>query len=206
MSKSASSRRWLNRQHRDPFVREARDSEYRSRAAFKLQEIDQRDRLFHPGQIVVDLGAAPGSWSQYAERRVGPRGRVIAVDILELEPIKGVDVIHGDFSQTATLNACLEVLSGAQVDLVISDLAPNLSGIRATDQARSLDLAELAYDFSRRTLRPGGDLLLKLFQGAGVDLFRNEIKQHFHKVMVRKPRASRDASREFYVLARSYAV
>jgi 23S rRNA (uridine2552-2'-O)-methyltransferase len=203
---SGSSKRWLREHARDPYVRKARQSEYRSRAAWKLMEIDRQDRLFRPGQLVVDLGAAPGSWSQYAASRVGPRGRVIAVDLLPMPPIANVEFIHGDFGDAGVHARCLEALQGRRADLVISDMAPNLSGIRATDQARSMRLAELALEFAREVLAPGGDLLLKLFQGAGADEFRKELVKHFQRVIVRKPGASKSASRELYVLARGHKV
>jgi 23S rRNA (uridine2552-2'-O)-methyltransferase len=200
------NKRWLQQQQRDPFVRQARQSQYRSRAVFKLLEIDERDRLFRPGQIIVDLGSAPGSWSQYAGRRAGPHGRVIAVDLLPMDPVENVHFVHGDFSDPAVFNRCLELFDGRRVDLVISDMAPNLTGIRATDQARSMHLAELACDFAARVLAEGGDLLLKLFQGPGSDALRADLIEQYQKVTVRKPQASRDASREFYVLARGYEV
>ena len=201
-----SSKRWLRDHERDPYVRKARRSKYRSRAAYKLQEIDQRDRLFRPGQLVVDLGAAPGSWSQYAASRIGPRGRVVAVDLLPMAPVNHVQIIEGDFGDVAIAARCLEALRGRKADLVISDMAPNLSGVRATDQARSMQLAELALEFATQVLAPGGDLLLKLFQGSGADEFRKELVEHFQRVIVRKPAASKSESREFYVLARDHKV
>lgn len=203
---SKSSKQWLKDHARDPYVKKARGSDYRSRATFKLQELDQQDHLLKPGQVVVDLGAAPGSWSQYAARRVGPSGRVVAVDILPMTPVRGVEFIHGDFTQDEVYRRCLEVVGAAPVDLVISDIAPNLTGVRVTDQARSLHLAELVLEFACQTLKPGGDLLIKLFEGAGTDQYRRELVQRFQRVTIRKPKASRDASREFYVLARSYKV
>lgn len=200
------NRAWLRVQQKDPFVKQARQSEYRSRSVYKLLEIDQLDRLFRPGQTVIDLGAAPGSWAQYASARVGPRGRVIAVDIQEIEPIRNVEMIRGDFSDMAVFRQCVDAVGGACADLVISDMAPHLSGIRVTDQARSMHLAELVCDFACQVLKPGGDLLVKLFQGHGTDEYRQELVERFQRVMVRKPRASRDSSREFYVLARGYEV
>ena len=169
-------------------------------------EIDRRDRLFHRGQTVVDLGAAPGGWSQYAATQVDGGGRVIAVDMLEMEAVAGVEFLRGDFTEEAVLETCLAALAGRQADLVISDMAPNLSGVRSTDQSRSMALAELALDFAGRVLRPGGDFLVKLFQGSGTDAYRRELNERFQKVMVRKPEASRDSSREFYMLARHYNV
>jgi 23S rRNA (uridine2552-2'-O)-methyltransferase len=191
---------------RDPYVRKARQSNFRSRAAFKLEQLDRRDKLLRPGQMVVDLGAAPGSWSQYAARRVGPEGRVIAVDILPMEPVRNVRFIEGDFTDEAVFRRCLAALEGRRADLVISDLAPNLTGIRATDQARSMQLAELALDFACRSLCAGGSLLIKVFEGAGTDAYRREVARRFEHVAVRKPPASRGASREIYVLARGYKV
>ena len=201
-----SSKQWLQRQNRDPFVKQARLSDYRSRAVFKLQEIDQKDRIFHPGQVVVDLGAAPGSWSQYAAQRTGPGGRVLAVDILDMEPVSNVLFIKGDFTDPEIFQRCVADLQDQSVDLVISDLAPNLSGIRNADQARSMHLAELVYDFSRQVLKADGAMLVKLFQGQGTDDYSHTLRQRFRKVVVRKPGASRDKSREFYILARGYVV
>lgn len=200
------SRQWIQRHERDPFVRQARHGKYRSRAVFKLIEIDEHDRLLRPGMTVFDLGAAPGSWSQYTARRVGDRGRVIAVDVLPMSRVAHVEFIQGDLSDAATIALCRELLQGAPADLVISDLAPNLTGIRATDQAHSMQMAARVYEFAREILRPGGDLLIKMFQGQGTDLFRKELMEHFQRVINRKPRASRDNSREFYVLARGYKV
>lgn len=203
---SKSSKQWLKDHARDPFVKKARGSDFRSRATFKLQELDAQDRLLKPGQVVVDLGAAPGSWSQYAVQRVGPSGRVIAVDILPMAPVRGVEFIQGDFTDDAVFERCLDALGGAPVDLVMSDIAPNITGVRVTDQARSLHLAELVLAFAGQTLKPGGDLLIKLFEGAGTDAYRRELVQRFQRVTIRKPKASRGASREFYVLARGYKV
>lgn len=201
-----SSKRRRKDHERDPYVKQARRSEYRSRATFKLQELDHKDKLLRPGQTVVDLGAAPGSWSQYAAKRVGPSGTVIAVDILPMEPIRNVRFIQGDFTDDRVFQGCVDALEGTRADLVISDLAPNLSGIRVTDQARSMHLAELVLEFACQTLAPGGDLLIKVFEGADMDQFRRALVQRFQRVTARKPRASRGASREFYVLARGYKV
>ena len=203
---SKRSKAWLEKHRRDPFVKQSRAQHYRSRAVYKLMEIDRRDRLFHRGQTVVDLGAAPGGWSQYAAAQVDGGGRVIAVDMLEMEAVAGVEFLRGDFTEEAVLETCLAALAGRQADLVISDMAPNLSGVRSTDQSRSMALAELALDFAGRVLRPGGDFLVKLFQGSGTDAYRRELNERFQKVMVRKPEASRDSSREFYMLARHYNV
>ena len=204
MAKRPSSQNWLQRQRNDPYVKESKKSHYRSRAVYKLQEIDQKDKLIKPGYCVVDLGSAPGSWSQYASERIGAKGRIVAVDILPMEPIDGVLFTLGDFTDEIVEKTCLEQIGEKGADLVISDIAPNLTGIRVTDQARSMALAEIVYDFCHQALKPGGDLLIKLFEGAGTSEYRQLLKQHFSKVMTRKPGASRDKSREFYVLARSY--
>jgi 23S rRNA (uridine2552-2'-O)-methyltransferase len=197
-----SDKRWLERQNRDPYVKQARNSSYRSRAVYKLQEIDQRDRLFRPGQLVVDLGSAPGSWSQYAAEKVSPAGKVIALDILAMPPINGVEFIQGDFTEQSVFDQCLACLNGKKADLVISDMAPNLTGIRDTDQARSMYLAELALDFAAAVLDPRGNLLIKVFEGAGMEQFKRALNEQFQRVSVRKPDASRSGSREFYILAR----
>ncbi len=200
------SKQWLQAQQRDQYVKQARQSHYRSRAVFKLRQIDQKEKLFHPGQAVIDLGAAPGSWSQYVSERINPQGRLIAVDILAMQALDKVLFIQGDVTETRVLDACRQELPNTAADLVISDMAPNLTGIRATDQARSMRLAELVYDFSCDVLKPGGDMLIKLFQGEGSDAFKKELMQRFQKVIVKKPKASRAGSREFYVLARGYEV
>jgi 23S rRNA (uridine2552-2'-O)-methyltransferase len=185
----------------DEFVRRARDEGLRSRAAYKLMEIDQRDHLLVPGMTVIDLGAAPGAWAVYARDRLGPRGRVIALDLLALEAIPGVEVIQGDFTEDAVFQDLLDRLGGQPVDLVLSDMAPNISGIAAVDQARSIGLAELALDLALRTLRPGGKLLVKVFQGEGYPEYLRLLKGRFDRVVTRKPKASRGRSREIYLLA-----
>ncbi len=204
MSKGSTSKDWLQRQKNDPYVKQAQQSHYRSRAVYKLQEIDQKDKLIKPNNCVVDLGSAPGSWSQYASERVKAKGRVISVDILPMQPIDGVLFVLGDFTDERVENECLGHIGKQGADLVISDMAPNLTGIRITDQARSMAMAELIYDFCHQALKPGGDLLIKLFEGAGTEQYRKLLKERFASVMTRKPGASRDQSREFYVLARSY--
>jgi 23S rRNA (uridine2552-2'-O)-methyltransferase len=204
MTKRPSSPRWLQRQKRDPYVKQIRQSHYRSRAVYKLIEIDNKDRLLQKGQIVIDLGAAPGSWSQYVAEKVSVSGKVMAVDILGMDPVDNVQIIHGDFTVQETYEKCLQLLEKQKADLVISDMAPNLSGIRTTDQAHSLYLAELARDFACQVLRPGGDLLVKVFQGSDVNQYRKELQERFAKVLTRKPKASRVSSREFYLLARSF--
>jgi 23S rRNA (uridine2552-2'-O)-methyltransferase len=204
MSKRPSSTRWLQRQKKDPYVKQARQSEYRSRAVYKLKEIDEKDHLFQKGQIVVDLGAAPGSWSQYVAHQVGPQGKVIAIDILPVDEIDNVLFIKGDFTEQSIYEQCLHSLEDRKADLVISDMAPNISGIKSSDQARSMALAEMALELACQVLKPGGDLLVKIFEGEGVAEFRQELKEHFQQVMTRKPKASRDNSREFYILARTF--
>jgi len=200
MSRSKTSNAWMREHVSDPYVKKAKAEGYRSRAAYKLLEIDRKDRLFAPGQLVVDLGAAPGSWSQVAAARVGAKGRVVAVDLLPLEPLPGVHFVQGDFREQAVLDALLLALGSAKADLVISDLAPNISGIGVSDQARAMHLAELALDFARSWLKPGGSLLVKVFQGADFAEFLAAMRRAFAKVASRKPGASRDRSSEMYLL------
>lgn len=197
-------RQWMQRHVNDPFVKRSQQEGYRSRAVYKLQEIDQKDRLLRKGMNVVDLGAAPGGWSQYVQSRVGPEGRVFALDILPMDAIPGVEVIEGDFTEDAVLQALLDTLRGEKIQLVISDMAPNISGIKSVDQAKAMYLAELALDLAHNVLEKGGDLLVKVFQGEGFDAYLKQLRQHFVKVQVRKPKASRASSRETYLLARSY--
>ena len=204
MARSKSSERWLREHFGDAFVRQAQALGLRSRAAFKLLEIDERDRLLRPGQVVVDLGAAPGGWAQVAADKVGKHGRVIALDLLPIEPLAGVTVLQGDFTEQAVLDRLLGELEGRAVDLVLSDMAPNMSGMKAVDQPRAALLAELALECAREVLRPGGDLLLKMFQGEGFDPLLADLRAAFAKVVVRKPKASRPRSREVYLLARNY--
>lgn len=201
MTKSASSRRWLDEHHGDPYVQEAQRSGYRSRAAFKLQAIDQQDQLLRPGLTVVDLGAAPGGWSQLAAERVGPAGRVIAIDILTMPPLSGVTCLQGDFREQAMLEQLLS-LAGEGVDRVLSDMAPNVTGQKSVDQPRAMYLAELAADFARQVLKPDGQLLVKLFHGQGFDAYLQELRAAFGTVRIRKPQASRARSSEVYALAR----
>jgi len=204
MAKGSSNKHWLARQQKDPYVKQAQQSRYRSRAVYKLIEIDEKDQLFRQGQTIIDLGAAPGSWSQYVSGKIGHQGRLIAIDILPMDPISNTLFIKGDFTEQSVVEQCLQAMNHGQADLVISDMAPNLSGIRAADQARSLYLAELSFDLAKGVLKQGGDMLVKLFEGEGTDMYRHELKEHFGKVIVRKPKASRDDSREFYVLARAF--
>lgn len=201
MSKAGSSRRWLHGHIADPYVRQARSQGYRSRASFKLLEISQRDRLLQPGATVVDLGAAPGGWSQVASAVVGPRGKVLAVDLLDMAPLSGVEFILGDFGDDAVLEQVLSLLPDG-ADLVMSDMAPNLSGVRDVDQPAALHLAELALDFAQRVLKPRGALLVKCFEGAGSQELRAAFAERFEQVVVRKPDASRDRSREHYLIGR----
>ena len=193
---------WMHEHVNDPYVREAERRGYRSRAAFKLIELAEKDRLLRPGMTVVDLGAAPGSWSQVLRERLGPRSKIVAVDVLPMQPIAGVDVVTADFSTEEGLRAVAEALHGAPADLVLSDMAPNLSGIDSVDQARSVHLAELAFEFSCQYLRPGGDLAVKVFQGSGLAEVQRQVQARFAKVHVRKPKASRDRSREVFLVAR----
>ena len=204
MARSKSSARWLREHFTDEYVKRAQEEGYRSRAAYKLLEIDEKDRLLRPGLTVVDLGAAPGGWSQLAARRVGGQGAVIALDVLPMEPLAGVEFIQGDFRETAVLERLMAMLNGRPVDLVISDMAPNTSGIKAVDQPRGIYLAELALDFAGQCLRSGGDLLVKVFQGEGFDPFLKSLRAGFATVAPRKPKASRPRSAERYLLARNY--
>lgn len=186
----------------DAYVQRAKAEGWRSRAVFKLIEIDEKDKLLKPGMTVVDLGAAPGSWCQYVARRIQPGGRLIALDLLEMTPMAGVDVIQGDFREEETLRRLEEILAGRQVDLVLSDMAPNISGIAASDDARAIYLAELTLEFARQHLKPGGDMLVKTFQGAGFMELRRAVQATFQTLVMRKPAASRDRSPETYLLAR----
>lgn len=194
-----SSNRWLARQDKDPYVKQAKAAGYRARAAFKLIELDEKDRLLRPGLKVVDLGAAPGSWAQVAADKVGDSGRVIALDILPMDALPGVDILEGDFREQDVLEE-LEARVGEKVDLVLSDMAPNLSGIVASDQARSMHLAELALDFARQWLAPNGRFVVKLFQGEGFDEFLRDARATFKTVRVRKPDSSRRESREVFLV------
>ena len=202
MARTKTSKAWMHEHVTDVYVRRAKQDGYRSRSAYKLLEILEKDKLVRSGMTVVDLGAAPGGWSQVLAPLVGTKGQVIALDILEMEPLRGVTVIRGDFSEQATLKLLDERTSNRSIDLVVSDMSPNMSGVGLVDQARSIHLAELALEFSRDRLKPGGDLLVKVFQGSGLDEFRKELSITFGSVAVRKPKASRDRSSEFYLLAR----
>lgn len=202
MARSRSSRAWLHEHVTDAFVQRARREGYRSRSAYKLLEIARHDRLLARGMTVVDLGAAPGGWSQVAAELVGPQGRVIAVDVLEMSPVPGATFIHGDFREEDTRKRVESALRAHCVDLVVSDMAPNISGISMSDQARALQLAELALDFASKWLKPGGNLLLKMFQGAAFGEVREQMRGNFLQLLTRKPQASRGRSSEVYLLGR----
>ncbi|SFH61548.1 23S rRNA (uridine(2552)-2'-O)-methyltransferase RlmE [Modicisalibacter xianhensis] len=203
-SSSKSSAGWLKEHFDDQYVQRSWQDGYRSRASYKLLEIDAKDKLFKPGMTVIDLGAAPGGWSQIAADKVGPSGVVIASDILEMDALAGVDFIQGDFTEDAVLNAILGALGERPVDLIISDMAPNMSGMAAIDQPQAMYLVELALDLARQTLRPGGHFLAKVFQGEGFDEFLKELRGSFTRVVTRKPEASRARSREVYLLAEGF--
>lgn len=202
MKRTKSGKAWMQEHVNDPYVQQAKRHGFRSRAAFKLSEIDERDKLLKPGMVVVDLGAAPGGWSQVAAQKVGARGRVIALDLLEMGAIPGVEFMQGDFTEESMLKALEASLGGQKVDLVISDMSPNISGIALSDQARSMHLTELALDFAVKHLKTGGNFLVKLFQGEGFDEYVKLARKHFRQVAVRKPDASRGRSRETYLLAK----
>jgi 23S rRNA (uridine2552-2'-O)-methyltransferase len=202
MKKSSSSKQWLRRHVSDPYVQRSKKEGYRARSAYKLTEIDDRDRLLRPGQFVVDLGAAPGGWSQVAAKRIGPSGRVVAIDLLPMEPLPGVEFIQGDFASSRGLAELRRQLGDRPVDAVLSDMAPNMSGIQVSDQARVMHLAEISRDFAVAHLHPEGVFLVKVFQGAGYDEYLKSLRNLFLKVLVRKPGASRSESAEQFLLAR----
>ena len=202
MGRSKSSHQWLKAHFDDEFVKRAQRDGYRSRAVYKLEEIQQKDHIIRPGSIIVDLGAAPGGWSQYAAKQLGSRGRIIALDILPMDDLPGVEFIEGDFREDEVIDSLMKTIEGAAVDLVMSDMAPNISGMEAVDQPRSMYLMELAADFAGNVLRKGGDLLFKGFHGEGFDALIRNLRSQYHKVLIRKPRASRPRSREVYVLAK----
>ena len=199
-TRSKSSQRWLKEHFADPYVKKAQAEGLRSRAAYKLEELIERDRLLKPGMVVVDLGAAPGGWSQFVRKALGDSGRVLAMDILEMPSLAGVDFLHGDFREDDVLSQLEAMLGGQQVDLVLSDMAPNKSGVDAVDQPRMMHLAELAMDFADGHLKPGGAFLIKLFQGTGFDDYVRELRRRYEKVVIRKPDASRKRSPEVYAL------
>ena len=193
---------WMHEHVTDPYVKEAQRLGYRSRSAFKLIELAEKDKLFRGGMTVVDLGAAPGSWCQVLRERLGPQAKIVAADILPMTPLPGVRFVQADFSNDEGLAAVQSALGAARADLVLSDMAPNLSGIDSVDQARSVHLAELALEFACTALQPGGDFVVKLFQGAGLAEFQRAVSEHFAKAYVRKPKASRDRSREIFIVAK----
>ncbi len=201
MKPSKTSKQWMREHVNDPFVQLAQKEGYRSRAAYKLLEIDVKDHLLKPGMVVVDLGATPGGWSQVAASQVGRNGKVIALDLLPLEPLAGVDFIQGDFREENVLKQLELLLAGRPVGLVISDMAPNISGVQSADLARAIYLAELAMEFALEHLKPEGSFLVKVFQGVGFEAFLKLMKSRFAKVVTRKPKASRDRSSELYLLA-----
>jgi len=201
MARSKSSSRWLREHFNDPYVKRAQAEGWRSRAVFKLDELLERDPLLRPGMVVVDLGAAPGGWSQVVRERLGDKGRVIALDILPMQGIGGVEFIHGDFRDEAVLAQLQQLLGGAPVDLVLSDMAPNMSGMAAVDQPRSMHLVELAEEFAAQQLRSGGAFLTKVFQGEGFDALVRRLRGGYERVSIRKPKASRARSPEVYALA-----
>mgnify|MGYP000514714295 FL=1 len=202
MKRTRTSNAWLREHVNDTFVQRAKAEGYRSRAAFKLMEIDERDHLIRPGEIVVDLGATPGGWSQVVAKRQKGNGRVIALDLLELDPLHGVEFIQGDFREESVLKILETTLAGAKVGLVLSDMAPNMSGVAVSDQARVMHLAELGLEFSQNWLKPDGAFLVKVFHGHGYEDFVKAMRQVFKSVATRKPDASRDRSPEVYLLGR----
>ncbi len=203
MSRTKTSKAWMMQHVNDPYVKRATVEGMRSRAAYKLQQINEKDHLIKPGMVVVDLGAAPGGWSQVAGRLVAPDGRVIAIDLLEMQGLGGVTFIQDDFSEDSGLAAVERALAGASVDLVLSDMAPNISGIAQVDQARLMGLVELALDFSAKHLKPQGNFLVKVFHGAGFDEYVTAMRGVFAQVLTRKPDASRKGSREVYLLGKA---
>jgi 23S rRNA (uridine2552-2'-O)-methyltransferase len=204
MARTKSSASWLSRHLRDPFVKQAQKDGYRSRSAYKLVELNEKDKLIRPGMRIMDLGAAPGGWSQVAGKLVGEKGRVLATDILPMDALRNVDFIQGDFTQDTTVVQVFDWLGGSKFDLIISDIAPNLSGIDSADQARSIYFLELALDTVCKTLKPGASFAAKMFQGSGSDQYLKDLRAHFAKVLIRKPAASPNASREVYLVAKGF--
>ncbi|MDH3316448.1 MAG: RlmE family RNA methyltransferase [Gammaproteobacteria bacterium] len=206
MSRGKRNRSWIRERQRDEYVQSAKRVGYRSRAAYKLIQLDERDRFFKRGYLVVDLGAAPGGWSQVAASRIGDNGRVLAVDLLPLAPLAGVEFIQGDFLDDSVANRLRSLLGAARADVVMSDMAPNISGIRDADQARALDLALGALTFAEEVIKPSGTFVVKAFHGESMQELMDEVRRKFASVAIRKPGASRDRSREIYLLARGYSV
>jgi 23S rRNA (uridine2552-2'-O)-methyltransferase len=204
MPRSKSSSTWLQRHVSDPYVKKAQLDGYRSRSAYKLIELNEKDRLVRPAMRVMDLGSAPGGWSQVLGKIVGAKGRVLATDILPMEPVKNVDFIQGDFTDEAIVAQLLDWLGGGRFDLIVSDIAPNITGIDSADQASSMYFLELALDTVRQTLKPGATFVAKMFQGSGSDEYIKELRTSFEKVLIRKPAASRAESREVYIVAKGF--
>jgi 23S rRNA (uridine2552-2'-O)-methyltransferase len=204
MGRSKSSSRWMQEHFNDEYVKMAQVKGYRSRAVFKLKEIQDKDQIIKPGMNIIDLGAAPGGWSQFAREIIGKKNKIIALDILPMEPIEGVDFIQGDFREQAVLDELYAVLDGAEVNLVMSDMAPNMSGNKAVDQPRSIYLGELALETAKAVLTKGGTFLVKLFHGEGFEEFYQEVQKSFSKVVIKKPKASRPRSNEVYILAKGF--
>ncbi len=208
MAKSKSSKGWLKEHFDDEYVRRSQQDGYRSRAIYKLIEIDKKDRLVKPGMTIIDLGAAPGGWSEYCVKKLGKNGTMIALDILPMEPIDGVTIIEGDFREDVVFEELMAVINAggesSRADLVISDMAPNISGMGSVDMPRAYYLCELALDLAQQVLKPGGGLLVKLFQGEGFEAYNKALKTSFSKVVMRKPKASRARSREVYALATGF--
>lgn len=202
--RSKSSKDWLREHHNDVYVNKSKQDGYRSRASYKLLEIQKKDRLIKPGACVIDLGSAPGGWSQVAQELAGDQGKVIATDILDMDPIAGVTFLQGDFREDSVFEKLLEIIENTPIDLVMSDMAPNMSGNRSIDQPRAMYLLELALDMACNVLKPNGDFLVKTFEGAGIEVYRKQIQEHFSQVLVRKPDASRSRSRETYILAKGF--
>ncbi len=206
MAKSKSSKRWLQEHFNDPYVQKAQKEGYRSRAVYKLMEIAERDSIVRPGMTVVDLGAAPGGWSQWISYHLQGKGQIFALDILPMAPLPDVIFIQGDFREKAVLDSLLERMGGARADLILSDMAPNMSGMDAVDQPRAMYLAELAFDLVTQVANPGANFVVKVFQGEGFDDYLKTVRQSFERVRVRKPKASRPRSREVYILGLGYRV
>lgn len=204
MARSKSSQQWMQEHFQDEYVKKAQALGYRSRAVFKLIEIQEKDKIIRPGINIVDLGAAPGGWSQYARKVLGKQGKIVALDLLAIDPIAGVEFIQGDFRENEVLEQLYEILDGEPVHLLLSDMAPNMSGSREMDQPRALYLGELALDAAKSILVEGGTFLIKMFQGEGFDEYLNQVKRHFKVVLIRKPKASRPRSNEVYILAKGF--
>ncbi|WP_068988616.1 23S rRNA (uridine(2552)-2'-O)-methyltransferase RlmE [Kangiella sediminilitoris] len=204
MSRSKSSQRWMKEHFDDPYVKRSQKEGYRSRAVYKLEELDKKYKLIKPGCTIVDLGAAPGGWSQYAAYKVGDKGKIFALDILQMDPLPDVDFIKGDFREEAVLNQLMSAIGEQKATLVLSDMAPNMSGMDAIDQPKAMYLAELALELARDVLSQGGSYVVKVFQGEGFDEYIRECRASFSKVMIRKPDASRDRSREVYVIGQGF--